>query len=136
LRHASEAPPRLRRLVRPLLFSLLACAAVGTFAQAPVEERAVRSPPLQAAQERVEFARRAAREAERRASEALASAREAEAVADAAHKQYEHTRAEADQAKRESEQARTRAMASRSAYEQEATAFEHARAGSAGSKLK
>ena len=117
--------------MRALSFLVLALLCRAAVAQAPVEERRSQNDTLAGAQQRVEFSRRAAEQADQRAGQAEQEARDAQAALESAQKRHEEAKARAETATRELTQARANASTSRHAYEQESAQFDRVRRGAA-----
>lgn len=112
-----------------LVFLTAMMLPAAALAQAPVEDRGVGGGSFGEAQQRVEFARQAAEQADRRVLEAEAGARAADGALASAQRQLVEARAGTDKARKDLEQARARARELRKAYEREATQFERVRRG-------
>jgi len=110
------------------LFLLMTLPAT-VLAQAPIEDRGVRRDPYVEAQQRAEFARRAAEEADQRVAQAEASAKAAEAALASARSQLDAAKAGLERSRKDLAQARAKARELHRTYEREATEFERVRRG-------
>lgn len=108
----------------------LVVAVTGTvLAQAPVEDRRGRGDAVADAQQRLEFSRRAAAQADERVAQAEQNMKEAERALESVRKQYDEAKAQADRANRDLTEARAKARELRRAYEQESAEFDRLRRG-------
>ena len=118
----------------PLVLLITLMLPALALAQAPVEDSGVRGDSFVEAQQRVEFARRAAEQADQRMAAAEGAVKTADTALASARKQFDEAKAGADKARRELEQARAKAGESHKMYEREATEFERLRRGGSARK--
>jgi len=112
----------------PALLTLMTLPVI-VLAQAPIEDRGVRRDPYVEAQQRAEFARRAAEEADQHVAQAVVSAKAAEAALASARSQLDAAKAGLERARKDLAQARAKAGELHRTYEREATEFERVRRG-------
>jgi len=120
--------PRRGAMRAPLFLALAGLCALAR-AQAPVEERGVAgSLPLEG-QQRVEFARRVAEQADSGLKNAEFDLRRAESALESAQKRHEEAKVHLDRARQNLNEARAKAKESRAAYERESAQFDRRRRG-------
>ena len=112
----------------PLCLALALPCAVA-LAQAPVEERGVTGNSFLEAQQRVEFARRAADQAYSALRDAERDLRQADSAVESARRQLDEARTQAERSKKGLAQARAKAAESRAVYERESAQFGRIRRG-------
>ena len=98
-------------------------------AQAPVEERGVAPNLSLGAQQRVEFARRAAERADSELKDAERNVRRGESSLESAQWQYENAKAKLEQARKNLDGARSKASEAHASYERESAQFDRQRRG-------
>jgi len=112
----------------PIFLAFAALCTVAN-AQAPVEERGVAPNLSLGAQQRVEFARRAAERADSELKDAEREVHRAESALESAQRRYDDANARLERAKRNLGQASAKATESRAIYERESAQFDSLRRG-------
>ncbi|HYA46979.1 MAG TPA: hypothetical protein VEF92_05455 [Burkholderiales bacterium] len=115
--------------MRGAIFLALVGLRAVALAQAPVEERGVAANLSLDAQQRVEFARRAAEQADSGLKTAESDVHRAESALESAQKQHDEAKSRLERARRSLDQARAKAKESHATYERESSQFDLHRRG-------
>jgi hypothetical protein len=118
--------PKLNGSAIALSLVLMHAVALG---QSPVEERRAPANSLFDAQQRVEFSRKAAEQADSGLRDAERDLRLANAGIESAQQQVQRARARAEQSRKNLAQARARAVEARSLHERESAQYDRLRRG-------